>query len=414
MDAIVLSIGTELTRGELVNTNAAWIAEQLTELGFVVTQHVSVDDDSHRITSEIRRLCARESIIVMTGGLGPTSDDRTSAAVASAAGVDLVRDEESFERIKRRFERTGRVMPDINSKQADVPLGARVLVNTAGTAPGFELALGAARLFVMPGVPSEMKKMFTDCVVPAIVGLARRDQHQIHLRTFGLPESQVASRIADLESQFEGVTFGYRAHFPEIEVKILARGKGAEDAELLSRRVADLVRDRLGDAVYGEREHRYAEVVGRALRERGLTLALAESCTGGLLGALITDVPGSSDYLVLDAVTYSNASKTRVLGVSEDLLRGYGAVSAEAAAAMAEGARRVGDAALAISITGIAGPGGGTEEKPVGTVYLGLARESSPTKTKLHRFTGDRERIRTLAAYQALDWIHRTVTGRGD
>jgi nicotinamide-nucleotide amidase len=209
-----------------------------------------------------------------------------------------------------------------------------------------------------------------------------------------------------------GVVLGYRASFPEIEVKVFARADNEPEAERKARQVADEVRARLGDAVYGERDDAFADVVGRALRHRGLTLALAESCTGGLLGSMLTSVPGSSDYLLVDALTYANSAKTKLLGVSPETLRAHGAVSEETAASMAEGALRLAGSDLALSITGIAGPGGGTEHKPVGTVWFGLARKNAPTQTKMRRLPGDRSRIRTLAAYVGLRTIWRATQGQ--
>ncbi len=405
MSAAVLSIGTELTRGELTNTNAGWLSDQLTALGYEVGEHATVADDIEAIRSALARLSETHRVLVVTGGLGPTTDDLTAEAAAKAAGVALARHEPSLEAIKRRFAAAGREMSPSNAKQADLPDGALALDNPVGTAPGFALTLGSCHCFFMPGVPHEMKRIFGDSVQPAIAKAVERRTHQVRLRTFGLPESQVGERLAGLE--VPGVTLGYRATFPEIEVKVLARGGSAAEAEELAARVAREVRERLGEVVYGEGDDSYPAYVGRVLRDRGLTLALAESCTGGMVGSLITDVPGSSDYLLIDAVTYSNAAKTSVLGVGSEILRAYGAVSAECATAMAEGARRVADADLAVSITGIAGPGGATESKPVGTVGIGIARRDRASEAQLHTLFGDRWRIRRHAAFLALRTIVR-------
>lgn len=413
MSAAILSIGTELTRGELVNTNAGWLAEELTELGLEVEEEVTVADDLERIVSTLRRLSERHSVLVATGGLGPTTDDLTAEAVATAAGVSLAVHEPSLEAIKRRFAAARREMSPSNAKQAALPEGADVLENPVGTAPGFALTIGSCRCFFLPGVPHEMQRIFADRVQPELAPRAERRSHQIRLRTFGLPESVVGERLAGIEEANPGITLGYRASFPEIEVKVFARAGSASEAEELASRVAREVRGRLGDAVYGEGDDTYPAYVGRVLRDRNYTLALAESCTGGMVGSLLTDVPGSSDYLLLDAVTYSNASKTRILGVSSEILRAYGAVSSECAAAMADGARRVADADIAVSVTGIAGPGGGTEDKPVGTVWFGLARRERETTTELVRLHGDRWRIRRMAAHLALRMIVRAAVGNG-
>jgi nicotinamide-nucleotide amidase len=411
MTAAVLSIGTELTRGELINTNAAWLAEQLTGLGFDVLEHVTVDDDCARIAGVLERLCGQVQVIVSTGGLGPTTDDLTAQAVASALGVPLERDPVALETIRQRYAARRREMPETNAKQADFPAGATVVPNPIGTAPGFEVRLRGTRCIFLPGVPQEMQALFQRSLAPSLAKLAPRTTHQAHLRTFGLTESEVAQRLAGLEEAQAGLTLGYRASFPEIEVKVHVRAADEAEAESRVRAVVDEVRERLGEAVYGERDDTYPGVVGKALRNRGLTLAIAESCTGGLVGALLTSVPGSSDYVLFDAVTYANSAKAKVLGVTPETLRAYGAVSAETAAAMAEGALRVGGADLAVSVTGIAGPGGGSDEKPVGTVYLALAQKDAATVTKYVQLPGDRERIRMLTAYLALRMVRRAVNG---
>ena len=404
MTCAVLSIGTELTRGELVNTNAAWLAAGLTDLGFEIVEHCTVDDDKNRIVSALDRLARGVKIVVCTGGLGPTTDDLTTDAVAAALGVGLERDEASLDQIRRRFEKLGRTMSDSNAKQADFPVGATVLPNPIGTAPGFMVELRGARVFVMPGVPREMKRMFEEHVVPRVRELAPNDSHQIRYRTFGLPESVVGEKLAGIEASFTGVTIGYRAHFPEIEVKILARAADRGAAVDLAERAAEEVRTRLGEVIYGTGEDTFAGVVGRALRTRGWTLAIAESCTGGLVGHLLTKEPGASDYLLLDAVTYANSAKQAVLGVDEDALRGHGAVSAEVATRMADGARRVSGADGALAITGIAGPTGGSDTKPVGLVYLAVSTPKG-TVVKEQRFPGERHWIQTLAAYAGLSMV---------
>lgn len=407
MKAAVLSTGTELTRGELVNTNAAWLSEQLTALGLEVVEHCTVDDDRGRILHALQSLATRVEIVVATGGLGPTTDDLTAASVAEALGVGLVRDEPSMERIRRFFDRIGRTMSPWNEKQADLPEGCTVLPNDHGTAPGFAVTLAGARMFFLPGVPREMKPMFSELVAPEIASGVDRRTHQIHLRTLGLGESDIQQRLEDLEASHPGLTLGYRAHMPEVEVKVHARAASEAEAEELARTVADIVRTRLGDAVYGDRDDTFPGVVGQVLRNRGLRLALAESCTGGLVGEMLTSVPGSSDFLMLDVVAYANGAKTHVLGVEQELIRAHGSVSAEVASAMADGALRVGQTDIAVSITGVAGPGGGTDAKPVGTVYFGLAQRGRPTETLHREFPGDRERIRLLAAYTALRLVYR-------
>ncbi len=408
MTAAVLSIGTELSRGELVNTNGPWIASQLVSIGFEVFEHAIVDDDRPRIVAALERLARTASVIVCTGGLGPTTDDVTTEAVATQLGVGLRRDEASLEHIRRRFEKLGRTMSESNAKQADFPEGAEVLANPIGTAPGFAVRLGRSLAFFMPGVPREMTRMFEEQVTPRIRALAPSDTYQIRLKTFGLPESVVGEKLAGIEAAHEGVIIGYRAHFPEIEVKVLAKGASQTSAREACEKATAEVRARLGDVIYGEADDTFSSVVGRVLRNRGVTLAIAESCTGGLVGSMLTREPGASDFLLLDAVTYANSAKARVLGVDEDVLRAHGAVSAEVAAAMAEGARRASGSDVALSLTGIAGPTGGTEDKPVGTVYLAVTGQRG-TDVKHRVFPGERFQIQTFAAYAGLHQLRTYV-----
>jgi nicotinamide-nucleotide amidase len=409
MTVALLAIGTELSRGELVNTNSSWLAQRLIALGLEPAEHVVVPDEIDRIVSTLHGLGGRHSVIVSTGGLGPTTDDLTAEAAARAIDKPLVSSDVALDAIRRRFAFIGRPMGPSNEKQALLPEGATMLPNSDGTAPGFAIDIGRARAFFLPGVPQEMERMFDEQVVPALVPRASRTAHQIRFRTFGEGESAVGEKLAGLEQEMPGITIGYRASFPEVEVKVLARAADSSQAESLAERAAVAVRARLGSIVYGEGEDSFAAYVGRVLRDRSLTIALAESCTGGLAGQLLTSVPGSSEYVILDAVTYSNASKIQLLGVHAELIRAYGAVSSEVSGEMAEGALRISSAHLAASITGIAGPGGGTEEKPVGTVWIGLARRGGKTETRLLKLGGSRDRIRTLAAYSALRWLVDTA-----
>jgi nicotinamide-nucleotide amidase len=264
----------------------------------------------------------------------------------------------------------------------------------------------------MPGVPREMKKMFEEQVAPRIRALAPNNHHQSKLRTFGLPESVVGEKLAGVEEAFAGTIIGYRAHFPEIEVKVLARAPSNSAARDLCEKATAEVRARLGTYVYGEGDDTFPGVVGRALRSRGWTLAIAESCTGGLVGHMLTREPGASDFLVLDAVTYANSAKSHVLGVDEETIRWHGAVSSEVAAAMAQGARRVAGADVALSLTGVAGPSGGSEEKPVGTVYIAVARADGTTDVKHRVFPGERSMVQTLASYAGLQLVREACATR--
>ncbi|HEX6274982.1 MAG TPA: competence/damage-inducible protein A [Polyangiaceae bacterium] len=410
MTAAVLCTGTELTRGELVNSNATWLAEALTTLGFEVAALDAVDDHAARIEGALRRLGAEHEVLVCTGGLGPTTDDLTSECVARVLGVPLERDAPSLEAIRARLERVGRAMAASNAKQADFPRGATILPNPNGTAPGFFVRLGRAAAFFMPGVPLEMKAMFDASVVPVIQPLVAERGHQTLLRTFGLPESEVNDRLAGIEAAL-GVTIGYRARLPEIEVKVLARAASAGEARARSEAAAAEVRARLGDdVVYGEGATSLPEVVCRLLEARSLTLAAAESCTGGLVAELVTNVPGASRTFLGGAVTYSNASKTELLGVDPALLAAHGAVSEEVARAMAEGARRRFGASVALAVTGVAGPDGGSAEKPVGLVHWAVANDAGVV-ARHAVFSGAREQVRRRSAYAVLALVRRVVRG---
>ena len=353
-------------------------------------------------------------LVIATGGLGPTSDDRTAAVIARAMGLPLQRHEPSLRRIEARFRDFGRPMPAPNAKQADLPQGADVLDNDVGTAPGFGVRFHAARAYFLPGVPAEMRHLFERHIAPVLQAQLQPTSHQIHLHSFGLRESEIAERLADID---EGgalheptVTLGYRPRFPEIEVKVLARAGDAAQSQAIAQRVAAQIRERLGHHVHDGGRDGFPAHVGSLLRARGLTLALAESCTGGLVAKLLTDAPGSSAFLRMGVVAYANEAKTAMLGVPPQMLAAHGAVSPEVARAMAEGAAERAGTDLAISLTGIAGPDGGSEDKPVGLVHMGLAQRGQPTADRKLLLRGDRARIRTLAAYAALAWIARTIT----
>jgi nicotinamide-nucleotide amidase len=407
MNAAILTIGTELTRGELADSNGAWLAEALTSLGFEVTELGTVDDDRARIEAILRRLGAEHDVLVCTGGLGPTTDDLTTECVARVLGVGLHRDTASLEAIRERLSRFGRRMAESNAKQADFPEGAEILPNLEGTAPGFAVALGRTRAFFTPGVPRELQAMFAAEIAPRLTGSNDCVQRQVRLRTYGKPESEVNDLLAGIEAKL-GVTLGYRATFPEIEVKVLARAATATEAEATARRAAAEVRERLGDTVFGEGDATLAQALGELLSERGLSLALAESCTGGLIAELVTATPGSSAYFWGGLVSYANAAKTKLLGVPEELLAAHGAVSPEVARAMAEGARRAFATDLALAVTGIAGPSGGSADKPVGLVHFALATKQETIQLE-RRFPGRRELVRRFAAFAGLALVRRAV-----
>lgn len=409
MSIAIVSLGTEVVRGELVNTNSQWLAEVISDDGFEVSEMVSIADDHSQITDCLRRLAERNDAIVCTGGLGPTTDDLTTEAVAELLGRPLVLDEASLEHIRERFRRAGRPMAPSNEKQARFPQGARILSNPEGTAPGFAVTLGRTEAFFMPGVPREMRAMFEQHVRVRLPRNAGDYVHQIRLNTFGQPESTVNDALQGLEVE-HGVVLGYRAHFPEIQVKVLARGANKEAAEARAAQAADAVQQRLGPIVFSRGTLSLAGAVGGLLERRGLLLGLAESCTGGLVAQLVTENAGSSAYFAGGVVSYSNQVKRDVLGVSDELLASHGAVSQPVAETMALGARRVLHAGVALALTGIAGPSGGSDQKPVGTVHIAAFDGT----TMLHDsscFPGNRKQIQLRAAFRGLSMVRQLVVG---
>jgi nicotinamide-nucleotide amidase len=409
----LLSTGTELTRGDLVNTNATWLAELLSNLGHEVTEICCVDDDEERIVEALSRLARAHRILVVTGGLGPTTDDVTATAAARAAGVPLVRDLRSLARIEALFSARGLVMQPSNAKQADFPSGARVLDNDNGTAPGFAVRIVHCDCYFTPGVPSEMRDMFERQILPLLPEpptptFVRR------LRTFGMPESRVNDELAGLEDQL-GITLGYRASNSEIEVKVFAKRRFEEPLEDTMAR-ADFAlaqaRARLGDVVYGDGQTSLERVVSELLTERSARLALAESCTGGLLSEMLTRAPGASRFYSGGVCSYANTAKTDLLGVPAELIESCGAVSAEVALAMAHGARRAFGSDWAVGITGIAGPEGGSAEKPVGLVHWAVV-SSSTEHAASSVFRGHRQQIQQRAALSALWSLRRALLSSG-
>ncbi|MCO6438325.1 MAG: competence/damage-inducible protein A [Phycisphaerae bacterium] len=413
MDAVILSIGTELVSGQTLDTNAAWLAEQLSAVGCRVVRHVTVGDELEDITRAFREAMECAGTVMATGGLGPTADDLTRQALANALGRELVESAEALAQIEALFARWQRTMSDANRLQALMPEGCEIIPNPRGTAPGIHFQ-GAARsldIFVLPGVPSEMKAMFAESVLPAVrarsggaVTLVAR------LNSFGMSEANVGEALADLMARDRNPLVGTTASAGVIGVRILATSTNEADARaVLGADVAE-VRRRLGEHVFGEGDETLQESVAKRLFETKKTVATAESCTGGLLAKRLTDVPGSSTYFLRGYVSYSNESKIELLGVAAELIQEYGAVSEEVARAMASGCRRASGADFALSVTGVAGPGGGTAEKPVGLVYVGLADGSGVAVRRL--MVGShltREEIRDRTCKMALNMLRRKM-----
>ncbi len=420
---VILSTGDELTTGKIADTNAQWLADRCVSLGLEVAGTLVVGDHRDRITWAWERAFELGDLVVCTGGLGPTVDDLTTETVAALLGEELRFDEASAQRIRSFFERIGRTMSQNNLRQAQFPASAVILDNPLGTAPGYRVTcerdvvpLGGAptratrHLVVMPGVPREMKPMFDGQVAPWIRGL--RDPGEVSVvrtfQTFGMSESALDEAVSAIIAPGEA-RIGFRASFPQISAKLLVRGR-PEEAERRADELAGRMREALGPVVFGEGETNMETETGRALRARGATVAVAESCSGGLVGHRLTEVPGCSAYFLADYVCYSNAAKIDVLGVSRDTIERHGAVSEETAREMAQGARRRSGADVAVATTGIAGPDGGTAERPVGTVCFALAADGVLVSRR-HQLWGTRDWVKLLTSQLALDWVRRWALG---
>ena len=407
----LLSIGDELLLGDIVDTNAPWLSRRLGAVGIRIARRETVGDDEDAIVQAVRAALDRTGAVICTGGLGPTEDDLTRPAVARVFGRELRVDEEILARIRARFTEQGREMPERNRVQAERPDGAIVFPNDWGTAPGFALEDDAGRfVVVLPGVPREMERIVEAHVLPFLrrrwPAGARPLLHRV-VRTTGIAESVLADRIADVAEAVRPITVAYLPRLTGVDLRLTSWG--AMDAADAVRRLAEAeaaLRERGGGYIYGTDGDDLAAVVGDALRRRGLTLGLAESCTGGLIAKRITDVAGSSAYFLGGLVTYSNESKQALLGVRESTLAAHGAVSEETAREMAVGARRALGADVAVSVTGIAGPGGGSAEKPVGTVWIGIAMDDA-VEARRFRFLGERDEVRERAAQAALALLWR-------
>jgi nicotinamide-nucleotide amidase len=372
--AAIISCGNELILGSVVDTNTAWLAARLSELGIATTLHMTVGDDEEDIRSAVLQAARKARTVIVSGGLGPTLDDVTRQAVAKALGVELREDPVCLEHVRDFFAKRGRTMPDTNRVQALVPVGARPIPNTRGTAPGIRAELGGSVIYAVPGVPLEMQEMFTRSIRPELLDSGGgRSVASRKILCFGAGESDIANRIADLMKRGRNPLVGTTPHEMIIAIRVVATGSSPQETkDLLDKDVAEIHR-RLGDLVFGEDEDTLAEAVGRILIEANRTVATAESCTGGWLAKSLTDLSGSSNYFLRGYVTYSNQAKTELLGVPTAMIQQFGAVSEEVARAMATGCKVRAGTDFAIGITGIAGPTGGTPTKPVGLVYLALA-----------------------------------------
>jgi len=403
-DIAVLTTGDELLNGELTDTNTSTIAEILSRHGYQLRCSLSVPDQEKEISAALSYLVGHVQFIIVTGGLGSTGDDLTARAAARALGQSLVINEEALDMIHQWFASRHRAMEPNNERQALLPQWAEPLLNPYGTAPGFRLQQQNCELFFLPGVPSEMKVMFEQSVlpvlklkIPEVTPIQQRD-----FKLFGLPEPRVDSLIPYRQLP-QGVNVAFALDYPLVLLKLKASGQDA--TELLDQAEA-LIFKELGEHIMARDGEEPEANVGRLLTSSGLTLSLAESCTGGLLSSMLTSQPGASTFLERAAVTYADSAKQDWLRVPPMILQQHGAVSEHCARAMASGLRHATGTDLSVAITGIAGPDGGTAEKPVGTVYISLA-SSGGVHVKKYNFSGDRKKVQRMSAYMALEWIRR-------
>jgi nicotinamide-nucleotide amidase len=413
-NAVILSTGDEITTGKVVDTNANYLSDKLAEIGIDLVAVLTVGDVRDRLEWAWRTAIEKGDVVISTGGIGPTADDLTTETIARVAGVKLWRDEASVDHIKRLFASINRPMPENNLKQALFPEGATVIENPLGTAPGFRLPVTrdghTAHLIVLPGVPREMKPMMENTVIPWIVANRGTDQvYEVRVfQTFGMSESALDEAVAGLIKPDEAKV-SFRASFPQISLKLRVEGKPGE-VERKADELAHRVREKIGPFIYGEGETSMEEVVGRLFVDKKLTLAVAESCTGGLIGHRITNIPGCSQYFKGDLVTYTYDVKEGVLGVSDATLKAHGAVSEECVREMAAGARKRTGASVSVATSGIAGPDGGTPDKPVGTVCIALSADDQ-SLTRRYQFRGTRDWIKLITSQVALDWLRRYALG---
>lgn len=409
MYAEIIAIGSELLTPTKTDTNSLWLTEKLNDIGIEVMLKTIVGDDGARLEETVRDAMRRSDIVITTGGLGPTEDDITRVCTAAAIERELKYHDDIEEHLRQRFKAWGREMPEINKRQAYVIDGAEILQNPHGSAVGMLVDDGGKMLVILPGPPRENKPMFTDHVLPQLSAIAGETHVRRRLlRVSGLGESAVDEIAAPIYTSYPSVQTSILFNKSEVELHVAARADSADEAQKTADEVADKLIAALGKAVFSTSGETMEEIVGTLLTARGETVSIAESCTGGLIGQRVTSVPGSSRYFIEGAVTYSNEAKMRTLGVAAEIIETHGAVSAECAEAMAAGMRAYAGTDHAISITGIAGPDGGSEAKPVGTVYIGY---SGPNTTKSVHLVlpGDRYLIRWRSSQAALDYLRRQL-----
>ncbi len=410
MNAEIVAVGSEMLTPQRVDTNSLYLTGELNNLGVEVVSKYVIGDHLERLASAVRLAISRSEIVILSGGLGPTEDDLTRDAVAQALDRRLLYRPEIAEALEQRFARLNRKMAEVNKRQAFVIEGADILPNDRGTAPGQWLDESGAVVMLLPGPPHELKAMFERQCLPRLARLVPPQViRTIELRVAGMGESDLDQLIAPVYKKYENPATTILAAAGDIQIHLRARCQTEAEAGALLAEVAGPIELLLGERIYSRNGRSIEEVVGDLLRKSQATIAVAESCTGGLLGERLTSTPGSSDYFLGGFITYSNDMKIEVLGVPPEILAEHGAVSKPAAEAMAEGARRRAHSTYALSITGVAGPDGGSEAKPVGTAFIGLAGPSG-TEVVHRQFLGDRARIRSFASQIALDLLRRRLS----
>lgn len=410
MEAVILSIGNELLNGKTVNSNATYISRRLFEIGVIPRKIITVGDQREDMLRSLDEAMQQADVVITTGGLGPTHDDITKKVVAEYFKANLIFNQAVFDKIRKKFEDRGLKMPEVNREQALVPDNAQLIDNPVGSAPGMLFTQNAKRVFVLPGVPREMQAMVDKFVVEYLKKNFRSEHITLKLyRTTGIAESRIYELCRDLFDHYPTYEIAFLPKFIGVDLRIILRGTDAQDLQSY-RKFEEALLERIGKYVYTTDESELEEVVGNLLAERGLTLSVAESCTGGLLQDRITNVAGSSRYFLGGMVAYSNKCKVEFLGVKESSLRKYGAVSEPVAGEMATGIRERMGADLALSTTGIAGPTGATPEKPIGLTYIGLAA-ADRTLVKKFQFTRERRLNKELGAQAALELLRRFLLG---
>lgn len=406
----LVTVGTELLLGQIVDTNAATLAARLTQVGLDCYYISTVGDNWTRLAEVLAQALGRSDVVIASGGLGPTQDDVTREVAAAVLGLPLEERPELWEQIQAYFRQTGREAPAANRKQAYLPRGAEAIPNPVGTAPGIWVEKNGKILICVPGVPREMERMLDETILPRLAKLAPQPLYSRVLRFTGLGESHLEAALEDLIRAQGRVTVAPYASAGEVKLRLSVRAASEEEAQALLDPVEQAILDRVGRYCFSRSNEPLEVVVGRLLLERGFTLGVAESCTGGLIGHRVTSVPGSSAYFLGSLVTYANSAKEQILGVPPEVLKRYGAVSRETAAAMARGVRERLGADCGLAVTGIAGPGGATPTKPVGLVYVAAA-VGDRLVVEEHRFRGDRASVKDRSAQAALDLLRRTLAG---